>query len=296
MFLLNEQVSKNVNGLLKEESSITHGLNTLLGGSESTAKQIKEVEEHLVHLSQNSEKTKEYVDMVFGSLQQSSSEVVHAKKGMDNVVCKMNDVSAVFEQFCKVFFELESQCKTLSDFASVINDIANQTNILSLNASIEAARAGDAGRGFSVVATEVKKLSDQTQRNSKDIMASLKKMTDTIETLNGKSNEGQKIVSNTTELVNETGTLFENITKAEAEVFKHVNQVKSSQEQNLSEVEGVTANLESVAGRAIKENNELEELILSIQKKSDFYLNMLNHLNQIKILRNDTTYQEAMVE
>lgn len=287
VFLLNEQVNNEVNSLLKEEGEITHGLNTLLEGSEFTTKQIGEVEEYLMNLSQNSENTMKCVDMVVDSMKQSELEVDTAKNSLDNIVSEMDGVSEVFEQFYAVFIELQAQYKNLSEFANIINDVANQTNLLSLNASIEAARAGEAGKGFAVVAQEIKKLSSSTEQNSKDIIDSLGKMTETIEKLSNKSNEGKKLVSNTTNSVKETGIQFKNITEAEQKVFEQVKVVQASQQQNIGTVQEIAANLESIEDKAKTENNKLEDLILSVQKKADFYQNILNHINQIKILGNE---------
>ena len=140
VFLLNAQINKDFDSLLKEESSITHGLSMLSDGLGFTTMQINEVNELLIRLSQNSERTKDCVDKVFDNLKQSSNEIVTAKNGIENVVCKMVNVTDVFNKFYEVFIELHSQYKNLSNFANIINDIADETNLLSLNASIEAAR------------------------------------------------------------------------------------------------------------------------------------------------------------
>ena len=117
-------------------------------------------------------------------------------------------------------------------------------------------------------------------------------MTDTINKLSNKSNEGKEIVESTTKLVNNTEILFKNITTSQENVYKNMEEVQYSQEQNLSAAQEITTNLESITEKASNENNELEDLILSIQKKSDFYLNILNLLNQIKILDEECCNKE----
>jgi methyl-accepting chemotaxis protein len=287
IFLLNTEISSNVNDLLKVESGITHGLNTLLQGSEFTTKETNVVKEHLHSLTQNSKETKQSVDKVFKKLELSSDEIINAKESVTNIVYKMDNASGVFTEFYEAFSQLKERYSDLSKFANIINNISIQTNLLGLNASIEAARAGKAGLGFAVVANEVKKLSDATKKNSDDIIDSLKNMTDTIETLSNKSSEGIKAVETTAAFVKETEILFESIAKSEREVFEYVKEVQVSQEQNLQEVQEIELNLENIIKKSTDENQQLESLILAIQEKSDFYLNILNHLKQIKLLEEE---------
>lgn len=284
IFELNKQINLNIDTLLKEDSTITYGLNTILGGSEYTTGQIQEVESHLRSLSSNSDKTKEFVEEVFGSLKTSSSEIEQAKTGMNKAVVQMEVVLQVFRQFCEIFSDLQAQFNNISNFATIITGIANQTNLLSLNAGIEAARVGESGKGFSVVASEIKKLSNDTHKNAGDIIKALRDMTDTINLLSEKSNEGEKVVDNASSLIKAAESLFANITTAEAQVLEQVKNVHNSQEQNLGEVHETTANLENIITKVVAENRQLESLIFSVQNKASFYLNILNHLNQIKIL------------
>ncbi|WHH57783.1 methyl-accepting chemotaxis protein [Petroclostridium sp. X23] len=287
VFSLTEQITKDFDVLLKQEANITHGLGQLLGGSEYTTGQIEEVEKHLICFTENSEKTKRHVNEVFSSLEHSSYEIDNAKNSIVNVVRQMNSVSEIFQQFFNVFLELEAQYHDISTFASVITSIAKQTNLLSLNASIEAARAGEAGKGFAVVANEIKNLSNETNKNAKDIIGALNCMTDTIKELSEKSNAGSDVVNNATGLIQQTDTLFDNIFVAEKKVHEQMREVQHSQEQNLSEVQEITDALKNVVKKSINENEQLDNLIFSVQKKADFYLNILNHLNQIKLLQEE---------
>lgn len=183
-----------------------------------------------------------------------------------------------------MFVELQSHYKNIEGFASIITNIANQTNLLSLNAAIEAARAGEAGKGFSVVANEMKKMSIDTQKNAKYIMETLKEMTETIELINNKSNEGGKTISKTESIIKNSKNLLDNIINSESKVCKHVEVVKDSQEQNLGGIQQIASTLTNIVNKSKKENEELEELTLDIQKKADSYMHILNGINQIKLL------------
>jgi methyl-accepting chemotaxis protein len=279
------QIDKNMEILLKQEGSMTYGLNELFAGTEYTTEQTIKVNGYLTSLSENSEKTTELVDEVCISLKNSLGEIDNAKKDFYDLINQVTSVSKVFDEFFKLFVELQSQYQNIESFASVITNIANQTNLLSLNAAIEAARAGEAGKGFSVVANEIKKMSVDTQKNTKDIMESLKKMTGTIELINNKSKEGTETASKTTKIIKSSENLLDNIINSESKIYEHVEAVKDSQEQNLAGIQQISSTLVNVVNKSKKENKELEELILNIQKKADSYKYILNGVNQIKLLQ-----------
>jgi methyl-accepting chemotaxis protein len=100
--------------------------------------------------------------------------------------------------------EFEIQSKTISGFINVINEIAAQTNLLSLNASIEAARAGDAGRGFAVVAGEIRKLADQSVQASKQIEGIVNEIHRKTEDMVDTAKQAENIVRSQTVALNKT--------------------------------------------------------------------------------------------
>lgn len=284
VFCLTDEIEKNINKLLKQEGSMTYGLETLHESTEYTTAQIQKVKEYLNVLSKSSDNISDLMDDALGSVQASLQEVDNSKKCMNNLSEHMNYVSTAFEQISSSFNLLKSEYDNISQFANIITSVANQTNMLSLNASIEAARVGDSGKGFAVVANEIKNLSLNTQNSVKDILEALKKMTDIIELINKNSIEGTKVVGSTNELIEASSNQLEKIVHTENIVNECMNQVKSSQSESQSKIQEITDDLTNVVGKAIKENNNLDELIFNVQIKADYYQYILNHLNQIKIL------------
>lgn len=106
----------------------------------------------------------------------------------DKVASQGNELNS----FISTFEELLKHTKFIEDISGDINDIASQTNLLALNASIESARAGEAGRGFSVVATEVKKLSTST----KELVLSMNDAVKKIYSLTGEANSKIEALKN----------------------------------------------------------------------------------------------------
>lgn len=287
VFELNQQVKNQVESLLLEEGKLTFGLSNILSMTEYTTDQIHQVEEHLGDLAKNNIETVNAVEEVFVDLKASKAEIDKASDGMDELTKHMDEVSSVFEDFFRLFDELQHQYQSIGNLATIINNIASQTNMLSLNATIEAARVGEAGRGFAVVANEIKKLSQDTQNSATDIMESLNRMTSVMKSLNEKSDQGKRVVSETTEMIAGSQEFLENIVNAENVVHEHLGVVKKSQDENTQSIEKLTVNLRNVADKSVSENKNLETLIFGIQRKADYYLYILNHLNQIKRLEED---------
>lgn len=271
--------------LLKEEGGLTHGLNELLAGTGFTLNEIRQVEQQLILLDGNVRNTQESVEAVSDSLEASSRVIADTREGYAAMSEKMDAVADLFSQFYGLFNQLQIQYGEIQNFANMITNVANQTRLLSLNASIEAARVGAAGVGFAVVADEIKKLSDESQKNATDIIGSLRLMTETIEQLNEKSSTGGKVVLDTKQMVAVSEKLIDNIVEAENRVRDKVEDVKDSQGANLEAIRHITENLSNVADKSDSETRRLEDLVSGIQKKSGYYSYILNHLDQIRILK-----------
>lgn len=105
--------------------------------------------------------------------------------------------------------------------------------------------------------------------------------------LSDKSNEGTSLIGSTTGIIEKSSTILENIIESESEVNENVQQVQESQKENLQGIKEISMNLNNLVDRSRLENKELENILYSIQKKADYYINVFNYLNQIKMLREE---------
>lgn len=176
--------------------------------------QAGDTENCLMQMSGLSEKMSEVYDstMEIDKIAKYTEQV--AGEGLviiDELSRKASETSNVTQDVIQKVQEFEMQSKNISGFVNIINEIASQTNLLSLNASIEAARAGESGRGFAVVAEEIRKLADQSMQAVNQIQSIVKEIRiKTQDTVNA-AKHAEDIVQSQTVALDKTVSVFNNI-------------------------------------------------------------------------------------
>ena len=129
----------------------------------------------------------------------------------------------------------------------MINDIADQTNLLALNAAIEAARAGEQGRGFAVVADEVRKLAEKTTKATKEIGDMIQSIQNDTQGAINSMHEGRKRVEEGTRLAKDAGNALELIVSSVDRVTELVRQIATSAEEQSAATNEISASVSKIA-------------------------------------------------
>ena len=162
----------------------------------------------------------------------------------------MERISATVQATSKDIAELGKSSQQISTIINVIREIADQTNLLALNAAIEAARAGEQGRGFAVVADEVRNLAERTSKSTDEIARMIEALQKGAEH-SVKGMEGAVgLVAGGVDMVNQAGTSMDDIRKSAEQVLEVVHVISSALREQTTVSNDVAANVEQIAQMA----------------------------------------------
>jgi len=193
------------------------------------------------------------------SAQDAETLAIEGGKVVNASVMGMEKVAGIVEDAAVKVTELGKNNEQIGGIIGVINDIADQTNLLALNAAIEAARAGEHGRGFAVVADEVRKLSQRTTQATKEISSVINHIQSDVDKVVLSINNGNKEVQAGKELSQKVEEVMNSFIESVNVVTDNINQVATASEEQSSAAEQVEQNIAII-------NNVSSESAIGLQQ------------------------------
>ncbi len=239
-------VSEAVQATASASNQISSSSEEMAAGAQEQSAQtaevagaVEEMTKTIIETSNNASLAADNSKIANDSVLKGNIKVEETKKGMERIVSSTAETG-------RIISSLALKSDQIGAITQVIDEIADQTNLLALNAAIEAARAGEQGRGFAVVADEVRKLAERTTKATKEIA-------DTIRTIQNEAKEADKSmieagesVKYGMELTGQVSVVLNEILEVNSKVSDMVNQVAVASEEQSATAEQISKNIESI--------------------------------------------------
>lgn len=275
-------LSSEVSFTASEQIAVT--IQEIAKGSSQQAEDVAESVNHMSKLSSGINKVGEDMSMVSSVVidtQKLSEEALLSVKSLNDKAIENNAVS---EKIIQDIINLNVDMKEIKKIVKVIVGISDQTNLLSLNAAIEAARAGTAGRGFAVVAEEVKKLAEQSRGASISINNIINDIQNKTEVTVAAANSAGIIVKQQMEAVLETDKAFKTIFTAMGGISTQMGQVQTSVKEILKSKQFVMDSIQSVSAVSEEAAATSEEVSATTEEQmagAEVLSNLSKNLNEM---------------
>lgn len=261
-----EQTSKATEQIAVTMQEVASGTDEQARNVDDTTSTITDMSDRLQQIAANSEEVSSTVD-------EASQIITGGNQAIGTAITQMNSISQTVNGLATSIQLLGQRSSEISKIVEVITSLAEQTNLLALNAAIEAARAGEHGRGFAVVADEVRKLAEQSAQSTKQI-------TELITAIQNDTNDAVKSMETTTsevaagiEVVNVAGQSFQEIWNSIHAVANQIQEVTAATMQMnagaaqiVHSIEGIAQAAETTASGTQNVSAAAEEQLASMEE------------------------------
>jgi methyl-accepting chemotaxis protein len=221
--------------------------------TDDVASAVEEMSRTITENARSAQRTAEVAE-------QNGSIAHEGGKAVLNTIEKMKDIAKVVQNSATSIEKLGKSSQEIGEIISVIEDIADQTNLLALNAAIEAARAGEQGRGFAVVADEVRKLAERTSDATKQIAKMIKSIQNETNDAVIVMQTGTKEVENGIKLADEAGQSLRSIVDSSQELINMITQISAASEEQSTTSEEISHNVMSISKVTSETARQVEDI------------------------------------
>jgi methyl-accepting chemotaxis protein len=264
---------------------ISSSTEEMTSGAAESSNQINEIVQSVEQITQTIYETTQNVTDVATKTRNAEIIAINSQQAMLDSIRGMNKIVEIVESSSEIISELGKSSSEIGEIIEVIEEIADQTNLLALNAAIEAARAGEQGRGFAVVADEVRKLAEKTTRATKEISAKIKDIQNNTMKAVDSMKSGTLEANNGKVAIERAGDEFKNIVGNTKEISDLINQVASGSEQLNKSSDEITSRINSISNVMRESATATQQVALAAEDLSNLTERLHNLIESFTVAK-----------
>lgn len=256
---ISNQVSEYSSALAAQVSQSSQGAEQQRDMAGETATAMEEMNSTVLEVARNAANAA-------GTAEESKGKAQDGESIVGKVVETISGVRTQSESLKESMADLGEQAEGIGNIMGVISDIADQTNLLALNAAIEAARAGEAGRGFAVVADEVRKLAEKTMTATNEVGEYINNIQESARRNIDSTERSTVAVNNASELVTQSGSVLSEIVTMVADTTDQVRSIAAASEQQSAASEQISRSTERINTIANENSEAMNESASAVKR------------------------------
>jgi len=243
---VNREIREGVNVLGSSASEILAATAQVASGAVETATAVSETTTTVEEVKQTSQVSSQKAKYVSESAQKAAQVSQAGKKAVEETIEGMSRIREQMESIAESILRLSEQSQAIGEIIAAVNDLAEQSNLLAVNAAIEAAKAGEQGKGFAVVAQEVKSLAEQSKQGTAQVRTILNDIQKATSAAVMATEQGSKAVAAGVKQSADAGESIRMLAESIAEAAQAAAQIAASSQQQLVGMDQVALAMDNI--------------------------------------------------
>lgn len=277
------EIGESVNVLSSSSSEIMASVTQLASTSAETATSVSETTTTVEEVKQTAEVSSFKAKEVSDKATTSAAISLQGETAIENAIEGMYGIQKQMESIANIIVRLSEQSQTISEITSSVNEIAEQSNLLAVNAAIEAAKAGEQGKGFGVVAQEIKNLSERSKEANLQIRNILRDVQKSISTAVMATEEGNKVVNEGLKLNAISGESIKALSESVNDSVNAAIQIAASSIQQLEGMDQIATAMESIKEASLQASTSTQQSAVAVKDIQQMAENLSRLMKQYKM-------------